>query len=151
KVRLVSVGPAHSLGDTLVHVPDAKVVYGGDILFIGVHPVIWSGPVANWVKALDLMLGWGIDIAVPGHRRLTGRAGTRKVKDFSLLRQEEPRKRSAGGLPFFEAAGDSPRGPYDDWIAAGRVVYNVAHLSRESGAPTPPTRQQISDNVGRYA
>lgn len=151
EVRLVSVGPAHSLGDTLIHVPDAKIVYGGDILFIGVHPVVWSGPVANWLKALDLVLGWDIEIAVPGHGPLTDKDGIRLLKNYFLLLQEEARKRYDRGLTYFEAACDIPLGPYEDWIAAERVVYNVAQLYKEFGAPNPPTRQQVSDNVGRYA
>lgn len=151
EVRLVPAGPAHSLGDTLVHVPDAKVVYGGDLLFIGVHPVVWSGPVANWVKALDLMLSWDIEVAVPGHGPLTDKDGIRGVKNYFLLLQDEARKRFDRGLTYFEAACDIPLGPYEDWIAAERIVYNVAHLYKEFGAPNPPNRQQISDNVGRYA
>jgi glyoxylase-like metal-dependent hydrolase (beta-lactamase superfamily II) len=45
EVRLIEVGPAHTPGDLIVHVPDARVVFAGDILFIGVTPVMWAGPV----------------------------------------------------------------------------------------------------------
>src|SRR5947209_10173017 len=41
EVRLIEVGPAHTLGDTLVHIPSDKVIFTGDILFIGGHPIIW--------------------------------------------------------------------------------------------------------------
>ena len=34
-VELIEVGPAHTSGDVIVHVPDASTVYTGDILFIG--------------------------------------------------------------------------------------------------------------------
>jgi glyoxylase-like metal-dependent hydrolase (beta-lactamase superfamily II) len=33
-VELIEVGPAHTAGDVLVHVPDARVMFAGDILFI---------------------------------------------------------------------------------------------------------------------
>jgi len=43
-VELIEVGPAHTAGDTIVHVPDASTVYTGDILFIGGAPIVWAGP-----------------------------------------------------------------------------------------------------------
>src|SRR3954471_10344928 len=39
EIRLVQVGPAHTPGDLVVHVPDARVVYAADVLFVGVTPV----------------------------------------------------------------------------------------------------------------
>ncbi|HET6836220.1 MAG TPA: MBL fold metallo-hydrolase [Acidimicrobiales bacterium] len=46
-VRLIEVGPAHTAGDVIVHVPDAGVVFTGDIVFHGGHPIVWAGPVTN--------------------------------------------------------------------------------------------------------
>ncbi|HVE17518.1 MAG TPA: MBL fold metallo-hydrolase, partial [Ilumatobacteraceae bacterium] len=43
-VKLIEVGPAHTSGDTLAYVPDAKTMYTGDILFIGGTPIVWAGP-----------------------------------------------------------------------------------------------------------
>src|SRR5690606_29861526 len=43
RVQLVGVGPAHSRGDLLVFVPDAGVVYTGDILFAQGTPIAWAG------------------------------------------------------------------------------------------------------------
>ena len=41
---LVEVGPAHTAGDAIVHLPDDGVVFTGDILFHGGHPIVWAGP-----------------------------------------------------------------------------------------------------------
>ena len=43
-LELIEVGPAHTRGDTLVHVPSARVLFSGDILFSGAHPIVWAGP-----------------------------------------------------------------------------------------------------------
>ena len=40
RVRLIEVGPAHTEGDVIVHLPDDGVVFTGDILFHGGHPVV---------------------------------------------------------------------------------------------------------------
>ena len=70
-IELVEVGPAHTQGDTLVFVPDAKTVYTGDILFIGGTPVVWVGPLDNWIAACDLICASDVEHIVP-LRRNTG-------------------------------------------------------------------------------
>lgn len=59
RVKAFYLGPSHTQGDMLVYVPDAKTLYSGDILFIGSTPVMWAGPVGNWLAALDRILEWG--------------------------------------------------------------------------------------------
>ena len=46
-VRLIEVGPAHTRGDVLAYVPEDRVIFTGDMLFINGHPIIWAGPVGN--------------------------------------------------------------------------------------------------------
>ena len=31
----------------------SKVLYSGDLLFIGGTPIVWHGPTSNWIKACD--------------------------------------------------------------------------------------------------
>ncbi|MEJ0069209.1 MAG: MBL fold metallo-hydrolase [Pseudomonadota bacterium] len=47
EVRLIEVGPAHTRGDVIVHVPADRTVFTGDMLFIGGHRLVWAGPVSN--------------------------------------------------------------------------------------------------------
>ena len=55
-VELIEVGPAHTKGDTIVHCPETKTVFTGDILFIGGAPIVWAGPLENWIAACDLIV-----------------------------------------------------------------------------------------------
>ena len=104
RVELIEVGPAHTAGDTLVVVPDAGVVYTGDILFIGGTPVVWAGPIANWIAACDLMLGMDVDVVVPGHGPITDKSGVRAVRDYLAFVDVEATACHAAGLDAFEAA-----------------------------------------------
>ena len=68
RVDLVHPGPAHTDHDVFVHVPDAAVVFAGDLVEEGAPPSI--GPdadVANWPAALDILLSLNPDVVVPGH------------------------------------------------------------------------------------
>ena len=44
QIDLLNLGPAHTAADSVVHVPDAGVLFGGDLLFIGCTPIVWAGP-----------------------------------------------------------------------------------------------------------
>jgi glyoxylase-like metal-dependent hydrolase (beta-lactamase superfamily II) len=47
EVRLIELSPAHTRGDALVYVPQDRTVFTGDLLFVGGHPVVRAGPIAN--------------------------------------------------------------------------------------------------------
>lgn len=81
-VVLIEMGPAHTSGDAIVYVPDAKVVYSGDLLFINGTPPLWAGPVENWIKALDHLLSMDVETFVPGHGPLTDKSGVEQVKNY---------------------------------------------------------------------
>ena len=81
-VELIQVGPAHTLGDAIVHVPEAGVVFAGDIIFNGATPMVWSGPVSRLVAALELILGLGSDVVVSGHGPIASPSDVRLSRDY---------------------------------------------------------------------
>jgi cyclase len=130
-VKLVEVGPAHTAGDVLVHLPDRSTVFSGDILFIGGTPLVWDGPIQNWVDACDRILGFEADVIVPGHGPLTDAAGVRATADYLRFVFDEASARHAGGLTATEAAWDIELGSYADWGESERIALNVDAVYRE--------------------
>jgi cyclase len=131
EVRLIEAGPAHTRGDTLVHVPGDRVVYTGDILFHGGHPIAWAGPVSNWIAALDRILAMDVDVVVPGHGPLADKAAVRELRDYFVYLEAEARARHAAGMTALEAARDIALDRWAAWGEAERVVVNVASVYRE--------------------
>jgi cyclase len=133
-LELIEVGPAHTKGDVIVHVPDARTVFTGDILFIGGTPIVWVGPLANWVAACDLMLGMDVDVVVPGHGPLTDKAGVATVRDYLAFVDAEATARHDAGLDAFEAAKEIAAlvdaGDFKTWGEAGRIAVNVETVYR---------------------
>jgi cyclase len=130
-VRLIEVGPAHTAGDILAYVPADRVVFTGDILFINGHPIIWAGPVENWIKACQLMLDLDVETVVPGHGPITNKQGVAAVKGYLEYITTEAQKRYKAGMPFAEAATDISLADYSTWGDAERIVVNVATLYQE--------------------
>jgi glyoxylase-like metal-dependent hydrolase (beta-lactamase superfamily II) len=138
-VELVEVGPAHTRGDVLAFVPDARTVYTGDILFIGGTPIVWAGPLGNWIAACDLILGSDVDTIVPGHGPVTDKGGVAEVRDYLAFVQAEATARHDAGMDPFEAARDIALGSFGEWGEFGRIVVNVetVYRSLDAGHTSP--------------
>ncbi|RME68181.1 MAG: MBL fold metallo-hydrolase [Alphaproteobacteria bacterium] len=138
-IELIEVGPAHTKGDVIVHVPADKVVYTGDILFIDGTPIMWAGPVANWLAACDRIMAMEVEVIVPGHGPVTDKAGVRRVQDYLRFIDREARRRFDAGLGVEDAIHDIALGDYAAWGDAERIAVNVDTLYKEySGDATPP-------------
>jgi cyclase len=129
-IHLVEVGPAHTLGDVLVYVPEDKVVYTGDILFVDGTPIMWAGPVENWIRACDHIIDRNVDVVVPGHGPITDRAGVAVMRDYLVFVDAETRKRHAAGLSAEETVFDIALGDYESWGDFERIAVTVNTIFR---------------------
>ena len=129
-MELVEVGPAHTAGDTLVFVPDARTVYTGDILFIGGTPVVWAGPLENWIAACDLISQSDADVIVPGHGPVTDKSGVAEVRDYLDFVMREAVPRRDAGMDAWDTARDIALGTFADRGEFGRLAVNVDTLYR---------------------
>jgi glyoxylase-like metal-dependent hydrolase (beta-lactamase superfamily II) len=144
-VELIEVGPAHTNGDVIVHVPDTKVVYTGDILFINGTPIVWAGPLENWIAACDLIVSLGAEVVVPGHGPITDNAGVVQVRDYLSYVLSEASARQDQGMDAFDAARDIALGAYGTWGEFGRICVNVdtVYRSRDSQYQSPDVVEQF--------
>ena len=149
-VQLIYAGPAHTKGDTLVWLPKDKTVFAGDLMFVGGHPVIWAGPVGNWIRACDMILGWDVDIVVPGHGPITDKKGVAHFKSYLQYISAETRKLYDAGVDPYTAATLIKMDPYMDWIDSERIVINVASLYKEFGMTKDVTPLDLWADMFRF-
>jgi cyclase len=143
-VELIEVGPAHTRGDVIIHVPASRAIFTGDILFIEGTPIMWEGPVANWIDACEKIAALEPDVIVPGHGPLTDVRGALAVRDYLVYVRDEARKRFDAGLSAREAALDIRLGDYSAWLDSERIAVNVVTLYREFGdTSAPPNTLEI--------
>ncbi len=135
-VELTEVGPAHSQGDLMVYIPDARILFAGDILFIGSTPVMWAGPVENWLAALDRILAMDVDIIVPGHGPVTDKNGVRQVKAYWDLIVPQVRTRYDRGMSAKAAAHEIAHSqaflssPFVQWNSPERLIVSAHTMYR---------------------
>ncbi len=75
-VRLLHFGPAHTEGDAVVFIPEEKIAFLGDLIFIGRDPLIHkhkNGSSLGLVKVLKSVLELDAEIFLHGHGAPAGR------------------------------------------------------------------------------
>ncbi|MET8539552.1 MBL fold metallo-hydrolase [Kitasatospora sp. NPDC004799] len=151
-VRLIEVGPAHTHGDVLVHVPDAGVLFAGDILFVGGHPVIHSGPVGRWIAACDLILGLdGVETIVPGHGPVVGKAEVRTFRTYLERVRDHAGRAHRAGTPVLRAAREMDLDGFEDWDDRERLLLNVGAVYRELNGDGTPGEEELLAGLDEFA
>lgn len=148
-VELIEVGPAHTAGDCIAHVPAAGstgggTVFTGDICFIEGTPIMWAGPLSNWLAACDLITEeLRPEVVVPGHGPVTDIDGVRRMRDYLAFVDAEARRRHDEGMSVEEAVHDIAARElggreFARWTDRERLAVNVDGVYRElePGRPT---------------
>jgi glyoxylase-like metal-dependent hydrolase (beta-lactamase superfamily II) len=142
-VDLLEVGPAHTAGDVIAWAPDQRVVFGGDILFIGGTPIVWAGPIANWIAALERILALEPAVIVPGHGPLAAPADVEALADYFRFLEREAGTRADGGMDVVDTTREVDRlvddTPFADWTDRERIHINVDAVYRDRDRDRPVT------------
>jgi cyclase len=134
RVDLEWPGQAHTVGDALVYVRSARVVFMGDLAFFGVTPLSASGFVQDWLRVCDAVLqDTAIDVIVPGHGPVGGKPELVEMRDYLALLLREGRRGIAAGISAGRVAAEMDLGRYATWTDPDRIVNNMARLYAELG------------------
>ena len=66
EIQILHIGRAHTRGDSIVFVPEDRIVYMSELFFYERFPWMNSGYI-NWINAIDIALNLEADIFVPSH------------------------------------------------------------------------------------
>lgn len=135
RMTLLEVGPAHTGGDVIAWLPDDGVVFTGDILFIGGTPIMWAGPISNWILACERIDALGASVVVPGHGPITDLDGVREVAQYLRFVRDGVTRRHDAGMSPDEASRDLDleiNGTrFNGWTDRERLVVTVHNTWRE--------------------
>jgi cyclase len=152
EARLLYVGPAHTIGDVVVHLPAERVVFTGDVLFRLCTPIGWEGTYARWIEALERIVALAPDVIVPGHGPVCGVEGPREMAAYLRYVRAESEASFRRGLSVLDAARRIDLGPYAGWTEPERVVFNVARAYRElAGEPLDAPVDMMAMMHGMHA
>ncbi|HEV7898753.1 MAG TPA: MBL fold metallo-hydrolase [Planosporangium sp.] len=127
-VALRHLGRGHSVGDLVVHVPDADVVIAGDLVEEGGPPSFGDGYPLEWGETLFalLELTTPTTVVVPGHGAVVGPEFVRAQHDELTTLEWLIRDGHTDGARVDEVAAVAPFGPE---VARVAVMRGYAELA----------------------
>jgi glyoxylase-like metal-dependent hydrolase (beta-lactamase superfamily II) len=85
-VELRYLGRGHTDGDIVVRVPDADVLFAGDLLENGATPWFGDGYPIDWPATVDRLRSLATGVVVPGHGAESDRSLVeRQLAEFRLV------------------------------------------------------------------
>ncbi|MFN8623078.1 MAG: MBL fold metallo-hydrolase [Chloroflexota bacterium] len=127
RIELLHPGRAHTDHDLVVAVPDAGVVFAGDIIEEGAPPSFGDGFPLAWPATLDAFLAARPEaIVVPGHGAVVDRAFVAGQRDAIAAAAEVARRIVAGELPESAIADGTPFSAAVAGVVLDRVRLELA-------------------------
>lgn len=129
--------PGHTGSDTVVYVPDAGVMFGGDLFWSRSIPNLIDATVAQWTQSLERMdeeQGLRYKIIVPGHGEVASGIELAEFKNYLLdLRETVARLQRQGltGAALQEAALLKLNPRYGSWRYSRLMRPNVRDMADE--------------------
>ena len=154
RVEVFHLGPAaHTTDDTVVWLPEQRVLFTGDVVMSGVTPFCVMGSVAGSLAALARLADLGPATVVPGHGPMGGPELIEANAGYFRWIQELAARGHAAGRPPLETAARTGRHRYAGWVDAERLLPNLHRAYAElrgAGPGDPLDIAAIFAEMARY-
>jgi cyclase len=137
-VELLPMLPAHTWGDLVVHLPQHKILFAGDVAFFYVAPFCQNAHPSRWIEWCQTIERMDITIIVPGHGPIGGKQQLAEMRGYLELLKVEARKRYDARMTPGAAAADIAMGKYENWIGPERIIMDTVRFFHEFAGTLAP-------------
>ena len=147
----VVYGGGHSPAACMVHLPQERLLFSGDLLYNGAHPTMDQAETKEWLSVLTQLRKMDVDTIVPGHGSLCDRDATYPLSDYvrdlrARVRRSFQRGRSKSetattvipefldAFPYDESERDAVRARIKNSVGRIYDEYRAAAKASRSGA-----------------
>lgn len=116
---------AHTTNDSVVWVPERRLLFSGDLLFNGGTPFLLQGSIAGALTVLDQLRQLEAKTIVPGHGEVCGPEVIDTVAGYLLFVQGIAAEGHAAGLSPLDLARQTDLGEYAGLLDPERIVGNL--------------------------
>ena len=119
----ISVMKGHTTGDLVVKIPDADLVFTGDLCFFGHIPLGIGADFRTWLTSLETLQTGGAQTIIPGHGPVGGQSDIMIVGEYIEAM-----------IHAAETDSEMKTGPWSDWFDPwGERIPGATHkINRES-------------------
>lgn len=149
----VRVFPGHTGGDSVVFVPDAAVVFTGDLFWRNTLPNLIDATTATWLTSLDAIAASSPSaVYVPGHGDIGNAADVHAFRGYlAYLREQvaQPVKDGKSGDALLNAVLPQLTKKYGKWdffkgFAKPDILNTAAELRGDKKIPQPETGASVT-------
>jgi cyclase len=130
-IELIHPGVAHSNGDTMIYLPEQKILFAGDILFNHIFPPVF-GSSAGWIAAIERLEQMDIETIVPGHGYLATKKELVDLKECLIALRSQVKDCFDRNLTPEHATKEIDL-PYLEWPRSERLAQDVSVIYEELG------------------
>jgi glyoxylase-like metal-dependent hydrolase (beta-lactamase superfamily II) len=137
-----ATGRAHTGGDQTIHVPDAGLVFVGDLAEERMFPIFPYFPprdadidAANWTRVLSTLIDGQPGIVVPGHGSVGGSEILAGVRDYMVdlgARVAERRRAAEDADAIVASLGPVVRAEHANWDAPEWIDFAIRYYAAQS-------------------
>ena len=131
-VELWHPGPAHTYGDTLIYLPQEKVLFIGDVAFHYLTPLAADGHMSRWIRVLARIIrDMDVSALVPGHGPVGDKTALVETLRYLRIIKRTSRQQFERGASVEEAALVMRLEAFAGWTEPERVLRNVDRMYQE--------------------
>ncbi|MFY9888106.1 MAG: MBL fold metallo-hydrolase [Streptosporangiaceae bacterium] len=139
--EVIHVGtPAHSTNDSIVWIPERRLLFAGDLLFNGGTPFLLAGSVTGALSAVAALRDLGAETIVPGHGPVCGPEVVDAVLAYLTFVLDLAKAGYAGGLRPLQAALEADLGDFAALTDPERLAGNLHRAYAELAGAAPGAR-----------
>ena len=125
RLELHYMGPAHTTNDTVVWIPERRLLFTGDLAFNGGTPFVAMGSISGSLVALERLREFEAATIVPGHGSVCGPEVLDQMEDYLRFVQDRAKDAFESGMTPLEAARQTDLGRFSDWHDSERIAGNM--------------------------
>ncbi len=128
QARLLTYGGGHTASDTVLYLPAERIVFTGDLVVIGEHPLLADGHPEAWPAILDRLGALAIETLMPGHGPLGTRAAIAAMRQYLSDIAALAQQLVTNGATLEQAVETPVPTQYRDLSGEGVFRRNIAFL-----------------------
>jgi len=128
--QLVAFDNGHCESDCVLFLPQERIMFCGDLLFVRSHPFLEHGDPVSLLSILDHLAGMNARVFVPGHGPLGQKKHVKELQSYIRTLSAQARRVLRKGGTEEDAASQPLPNSYADWILAQFHASNMRFLFR---------------------
>jgi len=117
KIELKHLGKGHTNSDTVIYIPEKKILITGDLVFNQKIPFAGHAFISEWIKRVESLEQMDAKIVIPGHGKVGDKTIISKMKQYlqDLKREVSESLKNGKSLEETKAEVTQNMGKYKTW------------------------------------